>query len=143
MPENVVSSVADGTDASRRQRDQIAGILQAYERAKASGVSQRDFAASQGIAHSSLQYWLARQASIAAPPEAITFVEGPVGVTWLHQMVIAAHVVMSQVGACGVGLICQFLYLSGLSAFVGSSYGSQYALAGAMEEHLALGRNDD
>ena len=48
----------------------------------------------------------------------------------------AAHVVMSQVGACGVGLICQFLHLSGLSAFFGSSYGSQYALAGAMEEHL-------
>jgi hypothetical protein len=41
---------------------------------------------------------------------------------------------MSQMGACGVGLICQFLHLSGLSAFVGSSYGSQYALA--MEEHL-------
>jgi len=44
--------------------------------------------------------------------------EGPVGVTWLHQMGIAAHVVMSQVGACGVGLICQFLHLSGLSALV-------------------------
>ena len=136
MPENVVSSVADGTDASRRQRDQIAGILQAYERAKASGVSQRDFAASQGIPHSSLQHWLARQESIAAPPEAIAFFESPVGVAWLHQMVIAAHVVMSQMGACGVGLICQFLHLSGLSAFVGSSYGSQYALAVAMEEHL-------
>ena len=136
MPENVVSSVADGTDASRRQRDQIAGIFQAYERAKASGVSQRDFAASQGIPHSSLQHWLARQESIAAPPEAIAFFESPVGVAWLHQMVIAAHVVMSQMGACGVGLICQFLHLSGLSAFVGSSYGSQYALAVAMEEHL-------
>ena len=37
MPENVASSVADGTDASRRQRVQIAGILQAYERAQASG----------------------------------------------------------------------------------------------------------
>ena len=86
MPENVVSSVADGTDASRRQRDQIAGILQAYARAKASGVSQRDFAASQGIAHSSLQHWLARQSSIAAPPEAIAFFEGPVGVACLHQI---------------------------------------------------------
>jgi Spy/CpxP family protein refolding chaperone len=32
MPENVGSSVADETDATRRQRDQIAGILQAYER---------------------------------------------------------------------------------------------------------------
>lgn len=136
MPENVVSSVADGTDASRRQRDQIAGILQAYARAKASGVSQRDFAASQGIAHSSLQHWLARQSSIAAPPEAIAFFEGPVGVACLHQIVIAAHVVMSQMGACGVNVICQFLHLSGLSAFVGSSYGSQYALAVAMEEHL-------
>jgi hypothetical protein len=99
-------------------------------------VSQRDFAASQGIPHSSLQHWLARQESIAAPPEAIAFFEGPVGVAWLHQMVIAAHVVMSQMGACGVGLICQFLHLSGLSTFVGSSYGSQYALAVAMEEHL-------
>ena len=56
MPENVVSSVADETEASRRQRDQIAGILQAYERAKASGVSQRDFAVSQGIPRSSLQH---------------------------------------------------------------------------------------
>ncbi len=66
-------------------RDEIARLLQAYKRAQASGISQRDFAASQGIAPSSLQYWLARQASIAAPPEAITFFEGPVGVTWLHQ----------------------------------------------------------
>jgi len=136
MPENLVSSVVDETDATRRQRDQIAHLLAAYERAKASGVSQRDFADSQGIPRSSLQHWLARQETIAAPPEAIDFFEGPVGVTWLHQIVIAAHIVMSQVGACGVGLICQFLHLSGLSAFVGSSYGSQYALAVAMEEHL-------
>lgn len=136
MPENLGPSVTDETDATRRQRDQIAHLLAAYERAKASGVSQRDFADSQGIPRSSLQHWLARQETIAAPPEAIVFFEGPVGVAWLHQVVIAAHIVMSQVGACGVGLICQFLHLSGLSAFVGSSYGSQYALAGAMEEHL-------
>lgn len=75
MPENAVSSVADGTDASRRQRDQIAGILQEYERAKASGVSQRDFAASQGIPHSSLQHWLARQESIAAPLKRLLFLK--------------------------------------------------------------------
>jgi len=137
MPENVVPSVADEADATRRDRDDIARLLQAYQQAQASGISQRDFAASEGIAPSSLQYWLARQESIEAPAEAIAFFEGPVGVAWLHQMVIAAHVVMSQVGACGVGLICQFLHLSGLSTFVGSSYGSQYALAVAMEEHLA------
>lgn len=98
MPENLESSVADEAEASRRQRDQIARILQAYGTAQASGISQRDFAASQGIPRSSLQHWLARQAGIAAPPEAIAFFEGPAGVTWLHQMVIAAHVVMSQMG---------------------------------------------
>ena len=76
MPENLVSSVAEETDATRRQRDQIARLLEAYEQAKASGVSQRDFADSQGIARSSLQHWLARQASIAAPPEAIDFLVG-------------------------------------------------------------------
>ena len=136
MPDNLASSVADEADASRRDRDQIARLLQAYERAQASGVSQRDFAANEGVPRSSLQHWLARQAAIAAPPEAIAFFEGPVGVAWLHQIVIAAHVVMSQVGACGVGLICQFLHLSRLSTFVGSSYGSQYEVAVAMEEHL-------
>ena len=73
-----MSSVADEADASRRQRDEIARLLQAYQRAQASGISQRDFAASQGIPPSSLQYWLTRQESIAAPPEAITFFEGPV-----------------------------------------------------------------
>ena len=67
MPENLVSSVADETDATRRQRDQIAHLLAAYERAKTSGVSQRDFADSQGIPRSSLQHWLARQETIAAP----------------------------------------------------------------------------
>ena len=68
MPENLGPSVTDETDATRRQRDQIAHLLAAYERAKASGVSQRDFADSQGIPRSSLQHWLARQETIAAPP---------------------------------------------------------------------------
>ena len=56
MPENLGSSVADEADASRRQRDEIARLLQAYQRAQASGISQRDFAASQGIPPSRLQY---------------------------------------------------------------------------------------
>ena len=79
MPENLGSSVADETEASRRQRDQIARLLEAYERAKASGISQRDFATSQGIPRSSLQHWLARQTAIAAPPEAIVFLRGQRG----------------------------------------------------------------
>lgn len=79
MPENLASSVADEAEASRRQRDQIAHLLEAYERAKASGISQRDFATRQGIPRSSLQHWLAHQTAIAAPPEAIDFFEGPAG----------------------------------------------------------------
>lgn len=55
---------------------------------------------------------------------------------WLHQIVTAAHLVMGQVGTCGVGVICQFLQLSGLSAFIGSSYGSQYGIAVALEESV-------
>lgn len=50
----LASSVADEADTSRRQQDQIAYLLEAYERAKASGVSQQDFAASQDILRSSL-----------------------------------------------------------------------------------------
>jgi hypothetical protein len=69
MPENLVSSVADETDATRRQRDQIAHLLAAYEGAKASGVSQRDVADSQGIPRSRTRpIYFTFSASWCGPP---------------------------------------------------------------------------
>ena len=53
-------------------------------------------------------------------------------------MVLAAHFSITLKGGAGVRVVCEFLELSGLSAFVGAAYGSQYALNVALEE--AVGR---
>ncbi|MEZ5583598.1 MAG: hypothetical protein R3F37_13385 [Candidatus Competibacteraceae bacterium] len=52
----------------------------------------------------------------------------------LHRLVIAAQFVITLLGCGGVRLVCQFLDLSGLSAFVASSYGTQHKLNVALEQ---------
>ncbi len=55
---------------------------------------------------------------------------------WLHQGVLAAHFSITLQGAAEIRVVCQFLELSGLSAFVGASYGTQQGLNAALEEAL-------
>jgi hypothetical protein len=52
---------------------------------------------------------------------------------WLHRLIVAIHFVITLRAGGGVRLISEVLELSGLSAFVGASYGSQQALAAAGE----------
>ena len=47
---------------------------------------------------------------------------------------VAAHFTITLQGGAGVRMVCQFLELSGLSAFVGAGYGTQQALNAALEE---------
>jgi hypothetical protein len=62
--------------------------------------------------------------------------ETPEGVRWLHQLVLAAHFSITLQGGAGIRVVCQFLELSGLSAFVGASYGTHQGLNAALEEAL-------
>ncbi len=62
--------------------------------------------------------------------------ETPEGLRWLHQLVLVAHFSITLQGAGGIRVVCQFLELSGLSAFVGASYGTQQGLNAALEEAL-------
>jgi hypothetical protein len=57
-------------------------------------------------------------------------------VRWLHQLLLAAHFTITLQGGAGVRVVCQFLELSGLSAFVGASYGAHQGLNAALEEAL-------
>jgi hypothetical protein len=52
-------------------------------------------------------------------------------VRWLHQLVVVMHLIITLRAGAGVRLVCEFLELSGLSAVVGASYGSQYTADGA------------
>ena len=119
--------------SSRLER---AETLVEAERRLATGQTFQQVSADLGIARSTLQDWhQAKEAQLAAalPADFAAFVATPEGVGWLHRMVLAAHFAITLRGGAGVRVVCEFLELSGLSAVVGASYGSQQALNAAME----------
>ncbi|MER2543532.1 MAG: hypothetical protein ABTS16_08800, partial [Candidatus Accumulibacter phosphatis] len=97
---------------------------------------QRQVAADLGLARSTLQEWCQPVAVGAAPAALAAWVETAEGVRWLHPLVLAAHFSITLQGGAGVRVVCQFLELSGLSAFVGASYGTHQGLNAAREEAL-------
>jgi len=110
----------------------------AVARAQHTGASQRAAAASAGVARSTFRYWSTPK-PIAAPVALAAFVETPEGVAWLRTVLVAAHWCITELGGGGVRVVCQFLELSGLSAFVGAAYGSQQAFHAALEQHIVAG----
>jgi hypothetical protein len=114
-------------------------LEQAQQRALAvarqtAGRTQPQAALDCGVARSTLQEWCRRPATVAVPAAVAEFVETPQGVRWLQRLIAAAHFAVTLLGGAGVRIVCQFLELSGLSAFVGASYGSQQAFNVALEE---------
>jgi hypothetical protein len=107
-----------------------------FEAAKERAISQRQFAQARELPRTTLQYWLSRKAAIDADPALIAFFESPVGLAFLHRLVIATHLVFTQVGPCGIRLICQFMELSKLDRFVAASYGSQQEVSRKMEAEI-------
>jgi hypothetical protein len=69
-----------------------------------------------------------------APAALAAFIATEAGVHWLHRLVLAIHFVITLRAGGGVRLVSEVLELSGLSAFVGASYGSQQALNAALEQ---------
>jgi hypothetical protein len=122
------------TSAKRWSREEIAEKMTAFEPASQYTPSQRQLAAELGIPRSTLQYWLTRQDTIDADPELVGFFESPVGVAFLHRLVLAAHFVMTLLGPCGIRLVCLFLELAGLDQFVAASYGPHQRVSVALEE---------
>ena len=116
-----------------RTREKIAEQLAQYEQAYVGLPSQRQLAEALDIPRSTLQYWLERRATLDADPALIAFLESPVGVAFLHRLVVGAHFVITLLGAGGIRLVCQFLELTGLAPFVASSYGVQQGMAVALE----------
>lgn len=98
------------------------------------GHSQRQVAAQLGVARSTLQDWCLPAAVGGEAPAALrAFVQTPDGVRWLQQQVVVAQFVITLLAGAGVRVVCQFLELSGLSAFVGASYGTQQQINAALE----------
>jgi hypothetical protein len=131
------------TKQARWNRGEATALLAAFEALYQQPVSQRQFAQHHGIPRTTLQYWLARKASLDVAPAVAGFFESPDGLAFVHRLVVAAHLVFTQMGPCGIRLVCLFLKLSGLERFVGASYGPQQKLATAMEQAIvAFGQQE-
>ena len=127
----------DKTKQSRWDRTTATAEVSAFEATPHRNLSQRQFAKEHGVPRSTLQHWLSRKATIDADPVLITFFESPVGLAFLHRLVIAAHLAFTQVGPCGIRLVCQFLELSALDRFVAASYGAQQQLSQQMQAEIS------
>lgn len=116
----------------RRHR---AESLRAVAQAQHDGQSQRAAAAGAGVARSTRRHWSAAKAS-GATPALLAFSETPEGVQWLRRILVAAHWCISERAGAGLRVVDEFLDLSGLSAFIASSYGTQQGFHAELERHI-------
>lgn len=89
-------------------RLEVAEKVVEFEKAIENSGSQRQLVEELKIPRSTLQHWLSRKDKINADPQVVAFFESPVGVAFLHRIVLAAHFVMTLLGPCGIRLVCLF-----------------------------------
>jgi hypothetical protein len=116
----VFASVADAVVSAMSTRTHLerAELRTAAATALAAGQPQRQVAAALGVPPSTLQDWQQAETAVAMPAMLTAFMATSAGVQWLHQLVMAAHWVITRRTGGGVRLVCEFLELSGLSAYV-------------------------
>jgi hypothetical protein len=100
----------------------------------ASSHGERSLAKRLGVPRTTIQHWRGRRETSEAPAAVVAFFESPEGAQMLQQLLVGAHFVISLLGSGGIRLVCQFLELSGLSAFIASSYGVQQRINATLEE---------
>ena len=109
----------------------------------AEGLSQRQAAQVLEVPRSTLQAWRAYQEHLDACPAVVAFFHSVPGLAFLHQLVLALHLVCVEIGACGIRLVCLLLELTGLNRFVGASYGTQQQVNRRVEEAIVAYRHEE
>ena len=127
----------------RWDRIERSELFEQYGDLKAQGISQRQAAKVLEVPRSTLQAWRAYQESLDACPAVVAFFQSPPGLAFLHRLVLAIHLVCTEVGACGIRLVCLLLALTGLDRFVGASYGTQQQGNRRVEEAIVAYRQQE
>src|SRR2546430_8524785 len=65
------------------------------------------------------------------------------GLAFLHRLVLGIHLVCTEVGACGIRLVCLLVKLTGLDRFVAASYGAQHQVNRQVEEAIVTYRQEE
>lgn len=111
-------------------------------------VSVRQIAEALDVPRSTLLAWRNQKQKLlphsGLPIQVVEFFESSAGLSFLHQMLAAAHLVFGQANHAGIRSLCTFLELSGLHHFVAASYGSQQAAALEIENQIVqFGQAED
>jgi len=136
MSESDSTLCPENAKQQRWDRTTITAEVVACQATSHRAISQRQFAKEQGVPRTTLQYWLSRKDTIDADPAVVAFFESPVGLAFLHRLVVAAHLVFTQVGPGGIRLVCQFLELSKLDRYAAPSYGAQQQVSQKMQAEM-------
>jgi Family of unknown function (DUF6399) len=140
----IQSPQRDNEDRHQRwDRLERADLFARYGDLKAQGVSQRQAATVLEVPRSTLQAWRAYQERLNACPAVAAFLHSVPGLAFLHRLVLALHLVYTEVGACGMRLVCLFLRITGLDRCVGASYGVQHQVNGRVEEAIVASRREE
>jgi hypothetical protein len=124
-------------------RFERADLFEQYLDLQAQGVSQRQASKKLAVPRTTLQAWQAHQESLDEHPAVVVFFQSSPGLAFLHRLVLGLHLVMTEVGACGIRLVSLLLQLSGLDRFVGASYGSQQQVNVKVEEAIVAYRQEE
>jgi Family of unknown function (DUF6399) len=127
----------------RWDRTRRAHLFDQYLALQAQGLSLRQAATTLEGPRSTLQAWRAHQESLDAHPTVVAFFQSPPGLAFLHRLVRGIHLVCTEVGACGMRLVCLRLTLTGLDRFVAASYGTQQQGNRQVEEAIVLYRHEE
>jgi hypothetical protein len=128
---------------SRWDRLERAARFDQYRALQAQGLSQRQAANKLDVPRSTLQAWQTYQASLDESPVVVAFFQSLPGLAFLHRLVLGIHVVCTEVGACGIRLVCLLLQLTGLDRFVAASYGTQHQVNRQVEEAIVAYRHEE
>jgi hypothetical protein len=101
---------------------------------RCAATSARQFAREHDLPPSTLQYWSRRQRRLAPDPVLAAFLDSPSGLTFVHQLCTAAHLVFCLQGPCGLRLLSAFLRRAGLDRVVAASLGACHARQVELEQ---------
>ena len=103
-----------------------------------SGQTQEFVAEQNDVPRTTLEHWIKRMRELKCrhDPEVTAFFESPAGIAFLHRLLIAALLVFHTSGGCGLPSLRNFLMMSKLSGFVGSSLGTLHKMSNQIDRWL-------
>lgn len=135
MIQECLSSQKETTQKYRKiTRIDQARMVQAVQ----DGKTQEFVAEQNNVPRTTLEYWVKRMKELKCQydPEVAAFFESAAGIAFLHRLLIAALLMFHTSGGCGLPTLHNFLIMSMLSKFVGSSLGSLHKMSKEIDRLL-------